>query len=125
MLNQEKTRFNSLNLMCHSQSQPIILVVISDAERTCNQGIQSNLDIMPPTGTEVKWDSNKSGVVTRACCSIDEAINTANKRINDYSICTLCTVHVMYSPSYATQAKTLNNRQLSHVLKHFIFQAIT
>ena len=37
------------------------------------------------------------------------------------------TLHVMtlYSPSYLTQAKTLKNRQLSHVFMHFIFLAIT
>ena len=37
MLNQEKTRFNSLNLMCRSQFQPTISVVINDAERTCKK----------------------------------------------------------------------------------------
>ena len=67
----------------------------------------------------------QSGIVTIACYSIDETINTTNKRINDYSICTLCTVHAMYSPTYVTQAKALRNCQLSHVLMHFIFQAIT
>ena len=53
----------------------------------------------------------QSGIVTIACCSIDETINTTNKRINDYSICTFCTVHTMYSPSYVTQATALKNRQ--------------
>ena len=84
--------------------------------------IQSNLDIMPPIGTEVKWHSSKSGIVTRVCYSIDETINATNKTINDYSV---CKVHVRYSPSYLTQAKTLKNRQLSHVLSanlvYFIF----
>ena len=80
---------------------------------------------MSPIGTEVKWHSKKSGIVTRACCSVDETINTMNKRVNDYSTCTLCTVHVIYFPSYVTQAKTWKNRQLSHVLIHVIFQAIT
>ena len=75
--------------------------------------LQSNLDIMPPIGTEVKWHSSKSSIVTRVCYSIDETINATNKTINDYSV---CKVHVTYSPSYLTQAKTLKNRQLSHVL---------
>ena len=84
--------------------------------------LQSNLDIMLPIGTEVKWHSSKSGIVTRVCYSIDETINATNKTINDYSV---CKVHVTYSPSYLTQAKTLKNRQLSHVLSanlvYFIF----
>ena len=67
--------------------------------------------------------SNKSGIVTRACCSIDETINTTNKRMNNYGIYTLCTVHVMYSPSYVSRAKILKNRQLSHVFMHFIFHS--
>ena len=56
---------------------------------------------MPPIGTEVKWHSIKTGIVTRVCYSIDETINATNKMINDYSV---CTVYVMYSPSYLTQA---------------------
>ena len=84
--------------------------------------IQSNLDIMPPIGTEVKWHSSKSSIVTRVCYSIDETINATNKTINDY---TVCKVHGKYSPSYLTQAKTLKNHQLSPVLStnlaYFIF----
>ena len=58
--------------------------------------IQSNLDIMPPIWTEVKWHSNKSGIVTRVCYkTIDKTIST---------------VRVIYSLSYLTQAKTLKNR---------------
>ena len=51
MLNQEKNEVydNSQNLIghTHSLSQPTISVVINDVERTCNYGIQSNLDILP------------------------------------------------------------------------------
>ena len=61
MSNPEKNEVynNSRNLIGHSQSQSTISVVINNAERTC-QGIQSNLDIMPPIGTEL------DGIVTRA-----------------------------------------------------------
>ena len=75
---------------------------------------------MLPIWTEVKWHSNKSCYKT-----IDETINDyKQKTIND----SVCTVHVIYSLSYLTQAKTLKNRQLLHVLSadlvDFIFYAI-
>ena len=38
----------------------------------------------------------QSGIVTIACYSIDETINTTNKRINDYSICTLYSTHNVF-----------------------------
>ena len=76
--------------------------------------------MMPTIGTEVKWRRKKSLLQYR------RNKKTTNKTINDYSI---CTVHVMYSPSYLPQAQTLKNRQLSHVLSvdlvHFIFEVIT
>ena len=56
--------------------------------------IQSNLVSMPPLGTEVKWHSNKSRIVTCFSCSINEAINATNKSINGYN---MRTVHVTYS----------------------------
>ena len=56
--------------------------------------IQSNLVSMPPLGTEVKWHSNKSRIVTCFCCSIDETTNATNKAING---CNIRTVHVTYS----------------------------
>ena len=70
---------------------------------------------MSPIGTEVMWHSNKSGMVTRACCSVDETINTTNKRINDYSICTLCTVHATYSQSSKLSNSGQNSEESSAV----------
>ena len=45
---------------------------------------------MPSVGTEVKWHSNKSGIVKQGFASTYQR----NEAVNGYSI---CTVHVMYS----------------------------